>query len=462
MKRNLRETITRTQIVSRVTESLALWLLAFAAMTQTGCSTLLSPVSGVPAHRLPPEFLAKPKNNLIPIDISRLRQDPPREYLLDAEDILGVYIEGVLGDTENLPPVHFPEGESDLPPALGYPVPVREDGSLLLPLVPPLPVRGLTLGQATDLLRKAYTVDREILQPGKDRIIVTLIKERTYSITVIRQDGAVSERAMAARQGLGDRGLLAASRGEVISLAAYRNDVLHALARTGGLPGPEARNEVKVLRGNSMQARQRDEFVRRFYQEMCDTGPCLCAPPLPDDPNILSIPLRLPPGEIPTFRPEDVVLKDGDIVLIESRETEVFYTGGLLGAGEYPLPRDYDIDVLTALAAVGPGLGSQMGGGGRGGGMGGGGFGGMGGSFASSLGGVPPGQLLVLRKTPCGGQIIIDVNMNRAINDPRARPLIVAGDILILRYRPEEEALNFGLGTFFTFGIAQLLNGNRR
>lgn len=439
----------------------ALVVVATISTFLTGCTTLLTPLSGVPAHRLPREFFAKPKNNLMPIDISRLRQDPPREYLLAAEDILGIYIEGVLGDAENLPPVHFPEGQSLLPPAIGYPVPIREDGTLSLPLIPPLQVQGLTLPQATDLIRKAYTVDQQILQPGKDRIIVTLIQERTYNVIVIRQDMGSDQRGpMIGRQGRGgmftERGTLAGGSGEVIKLPAYQNDVLHALAQTGGLPGPDAKNEIKILRGDSMDAQKRDEFVRKFYQQKCEPGPCLCMPPLPEDPAIIRIPLRLPPGVTPSFQPEDIILQDGDIVLIESRETEVFYTGGMLGAGEYQLPRDYDIDVLTALSSVGPGVGASQGGG-RGGG---GGFGQFGGNAATQLGGVPPGDLFILRKTPCGGQIVINVDMNRAIRDPSARPLIQAGDILILRFKPEEELLNFGLGAGFTYAISQGLRGN--
>ena len=87
--------------------------------------------------------------------------------------------------------------------------------------------------------------------------------------------------------------------------------------------------------------------------------------------------------------------------------------------------------------------------------------GGFGGGFgAGSVGGVPPGQLFIVRKTPCDGQIIIAVDLNRAIKSPAARPLIQPGDILILQYKPAEELLNFGLGTFFTYGIFQLLQNN--
>ena len=54
----------------------------------------------------------------------------------------------------------------------------------------------------------------------------------------------------------------------------------------------------------------------------------------------------------------------------------------------------------------------------------------------------------------------IEVDLTRAINDPRSRPLVQAGDTLILQYKCEEELLNFGIATFFTFGIRELLRGN--
>src|SRR5207253_10922070 len=106
------------------------------------------------------------------------------------------------------------------------------------------------------------------------------------------------------------------------------------------------------------------------------------------------------------FRPEDVVLRNGDIVFIESRETELFYTAGLLPVGEYVLPRDYDLDVVEAVARVkGPLLNggfnqnnqfaSQL--------------------IASGLGGPSPSLLTVLRKTGCGRQPTIRGDLHRAL-----------------------------------------------
>src|SRR5687768_16851126 len=97
------------------------------------------------------------------------------------------------------------------------------------------------------------------------------------------------------------------TRDTTVNLPAYKNDVLNALAETGGLPGVNAKNEVKILRSSLLDARKRDEFVRAFYSQHC-SDPCLCHPPLPDDPAIVRIPLRLPPGAVPNFRPEDIIL----------------------------------------------------------------------------------------------------------------------------------------------------------
>ena len=122
------------------------------------------------------------------------------------------------------------------------------------------------------------------------------------------------------------------------------------------------------------------------------------------------------------------------------------------------LPRDYDLDALQAMALAGGSLGGNgraaQGGGGGGGGARGGGINAFGVDTS-----VPPGLLYILRKTPCNGQIAIEVDLAQAINDPKARPLVQPGDTLILQYKCEEELINFGIGTFFTFGIAELFNG---
>lgn len=424
---------------------MTLWVV-LACMSCCGCTAIFSPLSGVPARRLPKEFLPERQANKVSIDFARLRQPAPPEYLLDAEDVLGIYIEGVLGTSDEPPPVQFPEIGSDLPPSIGFPMPVREDGTVSLPLLEPILVRGLTLRQAEQQIRSAY-IAADILKPGSgsDRTIVTLVRERTYKVIVIREDGGpaggFATQGVQLSRTTAIRGATRQAFGYVLNLPAYKNDVLNALAETGGLPGLDAKNEVKILRSSLADTAKRDAFVQEFYAAHDTPDPCDCPPPLPDDPSTIRIPLRLPPGQVPTFLPQDVILDEGDIVYVESRDTEVFYTGGLLPGGEFQLPRDYDLDVLGAMAIAGQGVGSLSQ---------------RGGQFGGFSAVVPPTQLYVLRRTPCDGQVVISVDLNRAITSPSERLLVQAGDTLILRYKPIEETANFGIMTFFTYGIRYL------
>ncbi len=420
-----------------------------------GCTSLLSPIHAIPACRVPPQFLAKPRANYAELELHRLGQESPDAYRLDKDDVLGVYIEGVLPpkgveEVAEAPPVHFPEAGSDLPPAVGFPIPVRDDGTLALPLIDPIDVRGMTLTEVQERIREAYTVDKEILKPGRDRIIVTIMEERTVRVIVVREDRS-DELALAGGEQLsGQRELVSGTdrsgSGYVLDLPAYKNDLMHALAKTGGLPGLNAKNEVKILRRRLANQRQTGAFIDSFYaQYECDK--CMAPPPLPDDPSTIKIPLRFPPGRSPRFEQDDVILEDGDIVYIEARDTEVFYTGGLLPGGQYPFPRDYDIDVLGAMAVAGQGVGGTartVGGG----------------SAATVIGGgfsgASPTQLYVFRTLDDGRSVTISVDLVEAMNNQSQRLLVKPGDTLVLRYKPCEEILNFSLVTFFTFGVRQL------
>lgn len=413
----------------------------------TGCTSVLSPIETIPANRVPIQFLAEPQTQKTNIDPSRLRQNNPRNYILDSGDVLGVFVEGVLGAVDEAPPIQVPGPNSDLPPGIGYPVPIREDGTLSLPIVSPIPVKGLTIQQAEQLITRAYREsDTPVLRQG--RIIVTLLRERTHRVFVVRSDNTFFQNAnFRAQTGRGGRGVSdrsdSSGRGFVLNLPVYKNDLLNALTQTGGIPGVNAKSEIRILRGNRVQIAERDAKVREFYRTNSpEQFPYGVIPTVPDESSVVKIQTRLRPGEIPSFSPEDIVLRDGDIVYVDSRETEVYYTGGLLGGGEFLLPRDFDLDVLGAVSLAGTTVGVN--GGGVSGGLGG------------SVRGVPPTELIVLRKLPGNRQIAIRVDLNEAINDPRSRMLVAPGDTLILRYKPQEELANFALGTFFTFGVRQL------
>lgn len=432
---------------------------ALVLLCSTGCSTLIQCMVGIPAipaHRVPPEFMGRKRTDMQEITLSRLRQDPPQEYLLGANDVLGIYIENVLGSADEQPPVNY-SLDGSRPPSLGFPVPVREDGTLALPLVEPIPVANLTLAQAAAAIRDAYTIDKKILPLGKDRIIVTLQRPREYRVLVVREESGGAGVAPVGVGGFGGGSLGFGSSkrgtGANILLPAYENDLLSALNKTGGLPGLDAKNEVLILRGKFRDAVERDQLIARI--KACQ-DPCECENEVPDDVNLIRIPLRFYPDQVPTFTEKDIILENGDIVMVQSRDREIYYTGGVIRGGAHPVPRDYDLDILQAVALAGGPLGqggTGIGRGGMGGGMGGGGGGGgMGGGYV----GVTPSRAIVLRKTCNGGEIPIKVDLRRALTMTSERILIEPDDTIIVQYTFAEELFNASLQLVqFNF----LLNG---
>lgn len=154
----------------------------------------------------------------------------------------------------------------------------------------------------------------------------------------------------------------------------------------------------------------------------------------PTSPEIIRIPLRVYPGEHLPFTEADIILDDGDIVFVESRETEFFFTGGLLGGGQYVLPQNYDLDLLGALSIVQSQVNTSFN------------------SNTKAIGGVSAlnhdvtvgaSKVIVLRKAPNGCEIKIEVDLYDAIRDPRQRILIQPGDYVLLQYTRMEAIAAF-------------------
>lgn len=408
----------------------------------SGCASLTNPtLNGIPVRRLPTEVLIGPRReNLQTVPLSALRQEPPEDYLLGPNDVLGVYIAGVLPPTYDnqqipQPPVNYPSRidpiGTGLPPSTGYPITVRSDGTLDLPLVGPIPVEGLSVEQAAERVRKAY-MDREILPSGYQAVLVSLVQPRSVRVLVFRQEvggfgsgnGLVNISANNIKQGTG----------HVVNLKAFENDLLNALSYTSGMPGLDAYDGIFIFRGGMSNA----ELTARLRQgEECS----------PVDwaelgIEIVHIPTRWPAWEPLPFQPEDILLREGDVVFIENRTRDYFYTGGLLPRGEYQIPRDYDLDVLEAVAQVRGTLVNGAFGGNNLNGL----------LIQPGLGNPNPSALTVLRRTPNGGQIPIAVDLNRALRDPRERILVLPGDVLILQETAGEAIARYA-SNVFTFGL---------
>jgi protein involved in polysaccharide export with SLBB domain len=400
-----------------------------------GCAAIMNPIAnGIPVPILPPELRAVSKAGQVNLPLYKLRQPPPEEYRIGAEDVLGIWIEGILGEKGQPPVARFSE-QGNQAPALGFPIPVRRNGTIALPLVPPIKVDGMTLEEAERAIVKAYTVDKEILKPGQERILVTLQQPRHYHILVIRQDSptagsdqlapGVSVSTFGVGTGFGSPGTSTKrGTGYAIDLPVYENDVLNALAKTGGFPGTDAVNEVVIYRSSFNNAQGGAALLNALKDGPPGSNPL---DNLTTDKNVVRIPLRGQPGEFPPLKPEDVILKTGDIVFIEARNSDVFYTGGLLPSGEFVLPRDADLDVVEALArAHGPLLnfinGANL----------------SGTTVGGGLGQPFPALVAVVRRAPNGDLVTIKVDLQRAMNDPQERLLVQAKDFIILQERPQD------------------------
>jgi hypothetical protein len=226
---------------------------------------------------------------------------------VDAGDVLGVFVEGILGERGHTPPIiNFAPDQASgarLAPAIGFPVPVQENGMLTLPLLNPLRTRGYGVSNVQDLIRDSY-VNLGLVAPGT-RVFVTLAKPRTYRVTVVRQDPAAGRRPTIT----------------ALELPAYENDVLTALSRVGTLPGPDA--AVVIQRGGAVAGAAGVQQVR--------------------------IPMRVRPDQPLPFKPDDVVLRTGDVVLIEGGDEPAPTRGPTAEPDRSPLPA-----VALTLAVAAP------------------------------------------------------------------------------------------------------------
>lgn len=378
----------------------------------------------IPAKQLPPAARVLPKQNQTrgQLNLERLRQPTQTSYRLDHGDTLAVFIEGVLGELDANPPVQIPQAGSDLPPSIGFPVPVMEDGTISLPQAKRLPVRGLTVRQTEDLIRRTFQGGSKPILTEQNRILVTLMRKRTTSVTVVRQDQPAARQFARPNQPVSARSDRS-GRVETLQLPAGQDDVFNALVQTGGIPGLNAKPNLRVQRNSSYRPSYSSSEFPRSGSSFAGRS----------NSRFSNVPLRgSQAGRYQRDFQESATLRDGDIVRVNARSTDVYYTGGLLGGGEFLLPRDTDLDVTQAVAIAG---GTLAGGG---------------------NGRLAPTELTVLRKLPGNRQVAIRVDLNRALANPTERILVAPGDTLILRHKPTENLGNFGIGVFNTFGARQL------
>jgi protein involved in polysaccharide export with SLBB domain len=423
-----------------------LWI-AGSCFASTGCISLAAH-EAVPVCDWHDQTLWQGyRDNLVPIDYGVLGQPKPVPRLLAPGDLISVYIEGVLPSgvtqipvferAETFTQIYYPPEGSIRGPSFGVPLEVAEQGTITLPIIGEFQVAGKSLVQVSQEITRAY-VDRQILKPGREKTFLTLIKEGVRRVTVLREDTPSKQPTLL---GLQDVPYAKIGNGQVVDLAVYQNDVLHAIAASGGLPGIDSTQEVFVIRRQDpklFRARQVAEQPESLPRDGIEGKVTIAELGRTD---AIRIPLALCPGEAITFSPDDVILQDGDTVYIPKRE-EYFYTAGLLPGRRVPLPRDHDVDILQAITLASGNFGTPTG--------------------ITGLGPgnhVTPSLAVVIRKQPNGPQQLIRVDLHKALLDPTERVVIRPDDIVLLQYRPTEAALNMILNVFsYSFEVVPNLN----
>ena len=123
------------------------------------------------------------------------------------------------------------------------------------------------------------------------------------------------------------------------------------------------------------------------------------------------------------------------MLYVQARTQEVYFTGGLMPGGQFLLPRDYDLDVVHAIAFAGGAPNGPAG------------FP-LVPQFRSGSGPgniVAPTRIIIIRKMPGGAQVKIYVDLRRALYDPRQRVLIQPGDTILVFWQPWELTANLAL-----------------
>jgi protein involved in polysaccharide export with SLBB domain len=358
-----------------------------------------------------------------------LGQEKPAAHVIGAGDQLSIYVFGVVPPGVDETPVlqrtqavnqrYYPPNGSVIGATTGLPVEVDPTGAVDLPLVGRIELSGLTLTEAIEAVKKAYR-DKQITKPETERVQVSLITARVHRIVVLRED-TPSTSVSLVNPGVMDQ--IHRGSADVVDLPAYENDLLHALAVTGGLPGTDAAREIWIFKRSGLQdphaicAEELQARTANFVEgEVCDN-------------QVIRIPLTGCPGEGLPFTQADVQLDSGDVVYVPRRD-EYFYIGGLVGGAKIPLPRDEDIDVIEAIALANGSVGGPLGQSGQ--------------ALAAGTPGhmVRPTRVIILRETPDGRQLPIRVDLARAMTDQKERILIQPNDVVMLQFKPHQAVFN--------------------
>ncbi len=299
-----------------------------------GCWTPLhSPA--ICANTLPDDFRVPEKALSVDLNYAMLTAKTPDEYVLGRDDVIRVDIFELVPGIRQLLPPNLPDRQGRGPLSYSVDVRVAHKGDVMLPLVGSVEVGGMTLEQARQQIASAFA--KGIIDDP--RVAVSLVERSTVRVLVLGE----------------------VKHPDVYELPKYDNDIAHAITRAGGL-NVEAGKEIQVHRRVPTNSRQSSDEPNRLPPFANENSPESVS-----EPQTIRIPRR---SNSPLMlSPEQVTLNTGDVVVVPRRTDEVFYVVGKLNPNTdvrftvgkenrdlgngFVLPRDRDIDVVTAVVMAG-------------------------------------------------------------------------------------------------------------
>ncbi len=410
-----------------------------------GCQTTGYTTELIPASKVPCDLRGPVRGRCTPYPLTSLGQDKPAAHIVDAGDKLSVYVYGVIPSSRDESPViqrtqpvnqrYYPPNGSVSGATIGLPMEVDPNGLLDLPLIGQINVAGMTLSSVTETIKRLYR-EKQVVQEGSERVQVSLITPRVRRIVVIRED-TPSPNVALLQPGQVDH--IHRGSAEVVDLPIYENDILHALAATGGLPGTDAAREIWVFKRKGLTNPHAVCLEELRVQTIGFVHMDESAQ------QVVNVPLVGCPGQPVPYSASNVILDEGDVVYLPRRD-EYFYTGGLIGGAKIPLPRDKDVDIIEAISLAQGSVGGPLGKSGL--------------ALTAGTPGhmVAPTQATIIRKLPDGRQFSILVDIERALADPAERIRILPDDLVMFQFKKHEAVtngimnwlnLNVGAGTTF-------------
>ncbi len=166
-------------------------------MSSVGCHAITDVHSAIPASRLPVELCTEPREGRSVFPFTALGQEKPAAHVIGAGDQLSIYVFGVvppsvddtlvLQKTQPINQRYYPPYGSVVGATIGLPFEVDHTGGVELPLMQRIELAGLTLPEATEVIKKAYR-DKNMTKEDTERVHVSLITARVHRIVILRED----------------------------------------------------------------------------------------------------------------------------------------------------------------------------------------------------------------------------------------------------------------------------------